>query len=104
MKKRKCPKCNSENIATERRPNGNSKCLDCQYEAPTQDFDADSVSGPINNQEKINEIAEKLKNNPEMLEKLSVALFQMSVGNEERRQDAFEFIAKLMKEIDEVQK
>lgn len=43
MNKRKCPKCNSENIATERRPNGNSKCLDCQYEAKTQDFDADSV-------------------------------------------------------------
>lgn len=56
------------------------------------------------NPEEINKIAEKLKNNPEMLEKLSMALFQLNVGNEERRQEAFEFIAKLMKEIDEVQK
>lgn len=25
----KCPNCDSENVARERRPNGNDKCLDC---------------------------------------------------------------------------
>lgn len=27
----KCPECNSENITTEKRPNGNSICQDCGY-------------------------------------------------------------------------
>lgn len=32
--KPKCPQCDSSKIATERRPNGNSKCLDCYWEGP----------------------------------------------------------------------
>lgn len=35
----RCPKCNYFKVATERRPDGNSKCIACQYEAPTKEFD-----------------------------------------------------------------
>lgn len=34
----KCPECGSTNVATEKRPNGNSQCIDCTYSAPTEDF------------------------------------------------------------------
>jgi len=33
-----CPKCKSLNVETERRPNGDSRCLECGYRAPTQRF------------------------------------------------------------------
>lgn len=38
--KPKCPKCGSENIATERRPDGKSLCLnqECKHEASTVNF------------------------------------------------------------------
>lgn len=36
---RKCPKCKSTNIETERRPNGNSSCRDCAHADPTLIFD-----------------------------------------------------------------
>lgn len=35
----RCPKCNYFKVATERRPDGNSKCIACQYEAPTKEFE-----------------------------------------------------------------
>lgn len=35
----RCPKCNYFKVATERRPDGNSKCIACQHEAPTKEFD-----------------------------------------------------------------
>jgi len=35
----RCPKCNYFKVATERRPGGNSKCIACQYEAPTKEFE-----------------------------------------------------------------
>jgi hypothetical protein len=35
----RCPKCNYFKVATEKRPDGNSKCIACQYEAPTKEFD-----------------------------------------------------------------
>lgn len=31
MKNPKCPKCNSTNLATEKRPDGNAKCLFCGW-------------------------------------------------------------------------
>lgn len=34
----KCRKCGSTNIVTERRPNGDSECLDCGNKSPTRDF------------------------------------------------------------------
>ena len=39
MKIRKCPKCNSKNVATERRPDGDSCCRDCGYFSKTGSFD-----------------------------------------------------------------
>lgn len=41
---RACPKCKSENIQTERRPNGNSKCLDCDHEDATLIFDCPTTN------------------------------------------------------------
>lgn len=35
----RCPKCNYFKVATERRLDGNSKCIACQYEAPTKEFE-----------------------------------------------------------------
>lgn len=54
----------------------------------------------MEDQEKINKIAEKLKNNPELAYKFSMALFQFNVGNDERKQEAFEAIALIMTELD----
>lgn len=34
----KCPRCKSANASTERRPGGDSKCLDCGYRAKTTTF------------------------------------------------------------------
>lgn len=34
----KCPKCGSTNIATERRPDGNSTCVICKHTDKTQAF------------------------------------------------------------------
>ena len=34
----KCPKCDSENIITEKRPNGNSTCRDCDHKSVTKNF------------------------------------------------------------------
>jgi transcription initiation factor TFIIIB Brf1 subunit/transcription initiation factor TFIIB len=34
----KCPKCRSTNISTERRPDGNSDCIDCGYGSQTSEF------------------------------------------------------------------
>lgn len=31
MNKLTCPECGSNNIATERKLNGNNKCMDCRY-------------------------------------------------------------------------
>jgi hypothetical protein len=36
---RKCPKCKSENVQTERRPNGDSICLTCGWKDATLIFD-----------------------------------------------------------------
>jgi hypothetical protein len=36
---RKCPKCESDVVVTEKSPDGNSKCLSCNYSAPTTKFD-----------------------------------------------------------------
>lgn len=30
-----CPECKSTNVATERRPNGDTQCLDCGHKGPT---------------------------------------------------------------------
>jgi len=35
---RYCPKCKSTNIATERRLDGDTKCLDCNHKASTKEF------------------------------------------------------------------
>jgi hypothetical protein len=35
MSKVACPKCKSSNMLTERRPNGNSECLDCKWKGPS---------------------------------------------------------------------
>ncbi len=35
----RCPKCNYFKVAIERRPDGNSKCIACRYEAPTKEFE-----------------------------------------------------------------
>jgi transcription elongation factor Elf1 len=36
---RKCPKCGSKKVSTERRPNGDSKCGECFYSNATVKFD-----------------------------------------------------------------
>jgi uncharacterized Zn finger protein (UPF0148 family) len=36
---RKCPKCKSDKVATERRPDGDSLCGECEYKALTAEFD-----------------------------------------------------------------
>lgn len=36
---RECPKCMSENVSTERRPDGDSVCADCGFKAQTKYFD-----------------------------------------------------------------
>lgn len=36
---RQCPKCLSGRVQTERRPKGDSKCLDCGHKGPTKTFD-----------------------------------------------------------------
>lgn len=36
-KNRSCPKCNSEDLAHERRPNGNSKCVFCGWTGKTKE-------------------------------------------------------------------
>lgn len=33
-----CPKCNSTNVAIEKRPDGNSKCMDCNHEDLSSKF------------------------------------------------------------------
>lgn len=35
---RKCPKCESTNIMTERRKNGDSECIDCKFKSKTGEF------------------------------------------------------------------
>lgn len=37
---RVCPKCGSNDVSTERRIGGNSRCNSCKYEAKTEKFDA----------------------------------------------------------------
>jgi len=32
MSNPKCPKCGSENVTSERRPDGNSRCQDCKHQ------------------------------------------------------------------------
>lgn len=34
----KCPKCGSENVASERRPDGDSRCQDCKHQDKTTAF------------------------------------------------------------------
>lgn len=34
----RCPKCHGTKVQTERRPNGDSTCLDCVHHAPTATF------------------------------------------------------------------
>lgn len=34
----KCPKCNSTNLAIERRPNGDITCLECKHKASAKSF------------------------------------------------------------------
>lgn len=36
---RRCPRCNSTNVVTERRINGNSQCKVCNYKEKTEKFD-----------------------------------------------------------------
>lgn len=36
---RRCPKCGSKDVSTERRPDGNSECGQCQYSGLTKYFD-----------------------------------------------------------------
>lgn len=36
---RTCPECSSDNVATERRLNGESKCVNCGYRDLTTEFD-----------------------------------------------------------------
>lgn len=37
MSKVACPKCGSTNLLTERRPNGNSECLDCKWKGSSSE-------------------------------------------------------------------
>lgn len=53
-------------------------------------------------QEKLNRLVEKLKSNNELLTKLSMALFQINVGNEQRKQEALDVIAEITKETEDV--
>ena len=34
----KCPKCDNLHVRTERRPDGNSTCRDCNFTSPTHEF------------------------------------------------------------------
>lgn len=34
----KCPKCGSESVAIERRPNGNATCWECRYVGKPKEF------------------------------------------------------------------
>ena len=36
--KPKCPMCGSENLAVERRPDGNAKCIQCKFEGSYENF------------------------------------------------------------------
>lgn len=40
---RMCPKCGSSNVATERRPNGNSNCKNCGFSDKTANFNYDDL-------------------------------------------------------------
>lgn len=53
-------------------------------------------------QKKLNRLVEKLKSNNEILTKLSMAIFQLSVGNEQRKQEALGVIAEITKETEDV--
>lgn len=45
--KRCCPECNSTNVATEKRPDGNSNCKDCKFTGPTAKFPMGSYKIPL---------------------------------------------------------
>ena len=64
--KRLCPECGSANLTTERRPNGESRCIECGYIDLTSEFDRhnEAKSG----KEKDQEIT-KLKNALEVAKK-----------------------------------
>jgi len=65
-----CPECKSERVLIERRPNGNTKCMDCNYKASTKTFfekgcpcplcgsksnvfDVDQISGSLTTEKKV---------------------------------------------------
>ena len=45
--KRMCPECKSTKVATEKRPNGNSNCLDCKFTGPTAKFPMGVYQVPV---------------------------------------------------------
>ncbi len=62
--KRACPKCKSEDVATERRPDGDSVCQKCQYKGPTKEFDTYEVQELI---AKLTEFETKYRVDPSTL-------------------------------------
>ena len=48
LTKRACPDCDSESVATERRPDGDSICSDCGYKDRTIEFDTYIEEPPQN--------------------------------------------------------
>lgn len=52
----KCPECGSTTIETERRPNGNSKCLACFFHGKTQLFAVDAPNSNNGTPEKSHDL------------------------------------------------
>lgn len=50
----KCPKCKSFTVTTERKPNGNTRCSKCGYEAPSKTFE---LKPDVNTKPKIRKIS-----------------------------------------------
>lgn len=60
-----CPKCGYTGIRTERRPDGNSRCESCKFEAKTKHFDTGHLN-PVPNptSENIESVIRKEMPNP----------------------------------------
>lgn len=58
----------------------------------------------MNDLEKNERLMNKLKNDEELSSKFSMALYQLTEGNEDRKKEAIEYISKIVKEIQEQEK
>ena len=64
-----CPKCFSESVQTERRPNGKSTCMSCSYISKTVNFYSKEELIPLPEVEDLKERIKRLEEKIKMLER-----------------------------------